>query len=327
MKNTLIIATVCIALGFAAAWITKPAPEQADSSVADGQRPSSRATATATTPDQSKSSRRSGAVIRNSMSTADIDPEMQKAMSEGQKRQTDMMKKRINDQFDTKIAAMVKELGLNAQQEKALREFYAEQLKKIDMSDIANADAVPEKIKEMAAALRGDGLNDFMKSHLTEDQLAGLDAYQERKKKNKIESTALKDLAKLQQNLDLSQEQKDDVYGILMEDAEKRMSEQSDADFVTRSVMSSFGMEMDLGDMDMGKLMQIGEGGGEVDQATMIQQMKEDREKQIDAKVERLAPVLNETQQAQYRKSLESQGGMLNMMLQGVGESSAEGNE
>jgi len=322
MKNTLIIAVAGIALGFAAGWLAKPSAEQTDSSVADSQRSSSRATTAASTSpkEKAKSSRRNGVTVVSGDSTDELDPETQKYISEGQKAQTDMIKKRFSDQFDMKIAAMVKELGLNAEQEKALREFYAEQLKKIDMADMASFATEPDKIKEMAAALRGDGLNDFMKSHLSEDQIEGLAAYQERKKKNKIESAALKDLAKLQTNLDLSQEQKDDVYGILMEDAEKRMTDQSDADFVTRSMMSSYGMEMDLGDMDMGNMMALAnpEAGGKVDQAAMIQKMKEDRQNRINAKVERLAPVLNETQQAQYRKSLESQGGMFNMMLQGV---------
>ncbi|BDS06432.1 hypothetical protein NT6N_14720 [Oceaniferula spumae] len=322
MKNTLLTATAGIALGFAAAWFIKPTTEQADASTAEAPRPASRASTVANTSpeEKSRSLTRSGVTIQSATSMDDLDPETKKAMAEGQQRQSEMMRKRFSDQFDMKIAAMVKDLGLNAEQEKALREFYAEQLKKIDLSDMASFGTDPDKMKEMAAAIRGDGLNDFMKSHLSEDQMEGLEAYQERKKKSKIESAALKDLAKLQQNLDLSQEQKDDVYGILMEDAEKRMDAQSDADYVARAMMSSYGMEMDLGDMDMGSVISLAspDNGGNIDQATVIQQMKENRQKQIDEKVQRLSPVLNETQQAQYRKSLENKGGMLNMMLQGV---------
>lgn len=251
-----------------------------------------------------------------------MDPETKKAIEESQRRQNEMMRKRYADKFDMRIAAMVKELGFNAAQEKALRSFFDEQLKKIDMSAMTaftgNSDS--DKVKEMAAALRGDGLNEFMKNHLSEDQMEGLEALQERKKNSKVESRALKDLAKLQQTLDLSDDQKDKVYNLLIEDAEKRLASQSDADFLTRSMMSSMGVEMDLGDMDMGSVMNLHAEGDDApkDRAALIQKMKDDRQKRIDDKVARLAPVLNETQQQQYRKSLENKGGMFQMMIQGA---------
>jgi hypothetical protein len=143
---------------------------------------------------------------------------------------------------------------------------------------------------------------------------------------SKIESRAMKDLAKLQQTLDLSEDQKQKVYDVLMEDAVKSLASQSDADFVTRSMMSSMGVEMDLGDMDMGSVMTLHTDSEDAptDRASMIKQMKENRQKKIDAKVERLAPVLDESQQQQYRKSLENKGGMFNMMIQGVEAGTSE---
>jgi len=250
----------------------------------------------------------------------EMDPETKKRIEESQSRQTEMVKKRLGDKFDMQITAMVKELGLNASQEKALRAFYAEQLEKVDFANGMSAMGDADKMKEMAAALRGDGLNDAMKNVLSADQMEGLEAMQERKQNSKIESRAMKDLAKLQQTLDLSEDQKQKVYDVLMEDAEKSLESQSDADYVTRSMMSSMGVKMDLGDMDMGSVMSLHTDGEDAptDRASMIKQMKENRQKKIDAKVERLAPVLDESQQQQYRKSLENKGGMFNMMLQGV---------
>ncbi len=40
--------------------------------------------------------------------------------------------------------------------------------------------------------------------------------------------------------------------------------------------------------------------------------------KKIDAKVERMAPVLSEPKLKQYRNYLESSGGLFNMMMQGM---------
>lgn len=319
MKNTLLIVVAGIGLGFAAGWLAKPTPETASRSVEDSARSSSRKMVSASPQSAAKTARRNRVVLGENAAD-DVDPELQKAIDETQSRQTKMMRKRFSDQFDLKIAAMIKELGLNAGQEQALRDFYAKQLEKIDISNMASIMTDPGKISEIAGAIRGDGLNDYMQAHLSGDQLDGLEAYQERKKKSQVESVALKDLAKLQQTLDLSLEQKDEVYGLLMEDAEKGLEEQSDADFVSRAMMSSYGVEMDLGDMDMGSMMELAnpQNAGDLNQASMIQQIKDKRQKQIDAKVERLAPVLNDNQQAQYRKSLESKGGMLNMMIQGI---------
>ena len=331
MKNTTIIIALCLVIGFAAGWLAKPAKETSsdDNTQTAAARPASRSTSSSSAPSksssdphQSRPAQRSGVTVKRISSDDDMDPETKKAIEESQRRQNEMMRKRYADKFDMRIAAMVKELGLNAAQEKALRSFFDEQLKKIDMSAMTaftgNSDS--DKVKEMAAALRGDGLNEFMKNHLSEDQMEGLEALQERKKNSKVESRALKDLAKLQQTLDLSDDQKDKVYNLLIEDAEKRLASQSDADFLTRSMMSSMGVEMDLGDMDMGSVMNLHAEGDDApkDRAALIQKMKDDRQKRIDDKVARLAPVLNETQQQQYRKSLENKGGMFQMMIQGA---------
>ncbi len=258
----------------------------------------------------------------------DMDPETKKKTEGSQFAQIDMVKKRLAGQFDMKIAAMVKELGLNASQEKSLRAFYAEQLEKVDFAEGMSGMGDPEKMKEMAAALRGDGLSDAMQNILSDDQMEGFEVMQERKKNSKIESRAMKDLSKLQQTLDLTDDQKDKVYGVLIEDAEKSIESQSDADYVARAIMSSMGVEMDLGDMDMGSIMSFGidDETNPTDRAAAIQKMKEYHQNRIDSKVERLSSVLDETQQQQYRKSLENKGGMFNMMMQGLeaGGSKAE---
>jgi hypothetical protein len=332
MKNTLIIALVSISLGFAAGWLAKPetaASEDTETAARTTSRKAKPSSSQGSSDsDKAKSTRRSGVTVRSMSSDEEMDPEMKKRIEESQRKQTDMVKKRLGDKFDMQITAMVKELGLNASQEKSLRAFYAAQLEKVDFSDGMSAMGDPDKMKEMAAALRGDGLNDAMKNVLSEDQMEGLEAMQERKQNSKIESRAMKDLAKLQQTLDLSEDQKQKVYDVLMEDAEKSLESQSDADFVTRLMMSSMGVEMDLGDMDMGSVMTLHTDSEDAptDRASMIKQMKESRQKKIDTKVERLSPVLDESQQEQYRKSLENKGGMFNMMLQGVeaGESEVE---
>ncbi len=137
MKTTSIIAILCLAIGFASGWLLKPNENGLETAKSSNERPTSRATSTSST--RGSSDRDSRPASRTSVTatrTEDIESEVQKSIDESQKTQSDMMRKRVSDRFDMQIAAMVKKLGLNADQEKSLRAFYATQLAKIDLSVI-----------------------------------------------------------------------------------------------------------------------------------------------------------------------------------------------
>ncbi|MEJ6779264.1 MAG: hypothetical protein QNK86_07285, partial [Akkermansiaceae bacterium] len=131
MKNTLIIALVAIGLGFAVGWLAKPETaasedtETAPRTTSRKDKPSgSQRSSDSDNAKPTRSPRRSGVTTRI-INPEEMDPETKKRIEESQSRQTEMMKKRLGDKFDMQITAMVKELGLNAYQEKALRAFYA----------------------------------------------------------------------------------------------------------------------------------------------------------------------------------------------------------
>lgn len=229
-----------------------------------------------------------------------------------------MVRKKMQKQYDLRIAKMVRELGLNPEQEKALRAFYNQQLDKITALDPEQILNDPEGVKDLAASMRGDGVNDFMKDKLSDEQKEALVAMQKRQHKNKVEGRAMKTLAKLQQSLDLTEKQEEDAYAILSKDAEKQVAAQSDEDYIMRSYMETMGMGFDLGDDDLGGIFKVQQasrdGGNPMD---IIEQLKKDRKAEVDRKVELMAPVLNEGQLKQYRGQLENQGGIFDMMLQG----------
>lgn len=231
-----------------------------------------------------------------------------------------MMRNQLKKKFDMRIDSMIAELGLDADQEKALRAYFDKQLDILSSTDPQKMMSDPDSMAKLAAAMRGDDLAEAMSEHLTDEQKEGLEAMQLRKKKNKIDGIAMKDLSKIQQALDLTDEQRDEVYNILIEDAETKLENESDANVVMNGMMSSMGIDMDMGDMDMGAMMQLdpSQNNTPADQSSIIAQMKEQRARQIDAKVERMAPALNETQLRQYRNHLENKGGMFNMMIQGM---------
>lgn len=327
MKSNFIIAAICITLGFSAAWMFKPDAAETETNTANTKSSTERVSpvrksksSEAANSKEARGPRRSSVTVTRADSMDDLDPEMKAAMEEGQAKQRKMMRDRMKGKFDLQIASMVEELGLNADQEKELRAYFDKQLDIMTISDPMEAISNPEKMKEIAAAIRGEGMQEHMKEFLSEEQIEALDAREKRQRKNKIEGVALKDLSKIQQSLDLSDDQRDEVYNILVEEAEQKLDNKSDANVIMDGMMQNMGIDMDMGDIDMGSLMQLdpSQGGGEVDRATVIKKMKEDRARKIDAKVERLAPVLNEAQQKQYRNQLENKNGMFNMMMQGM---------
>lgn len=322
MKPTIPLLFTAIAMGFAAGWLAKPAvpastaattPEHARSSTRSESRP------TAEVADKQRSSSRTSVKVAGGKAADEMDPEMKKAMEDAERKQKEMVRKKLKKQNDLRIAAMVRELGLNPEQEKSLRAFYDQQLEQIMSVDTEKIVSDPDAIKSLAAAMRGDGLNDYMKDKLDVDQQEALVAMQERQHKNKIEGRAMKTLAKLQQSLDLTKEQENEAYAILSKDAESQLEAQTDEDFVMRGYMETMGMGSMMGDDDLGsmiKFQQAMQDGG--DPKDIIKQVKESRQAEVERKVELMSPVLNDGQLKQYRGQLENQSGIFDMMIQGM---------
>lgn len=327
MNKLLNVALVCLPIGFASGWLAKPSndskivkstPIAASVQESEPKKKLPRPGSLSPSQKARKQPTMGSSFTINGDSADELSPEMKKMVEDAKNSQMDMMSKSVAGKFDLRIASMVAKLGLDAAQESALRAFFDGQLKKIDPS-LMMAGGSPEKYAEMAAALRGDGLKEFMADQLDEKQLEEFDALEKRKHENKVESAALKNLAKLQQTLDLSDSQKDEIFGLYVENAKQKLDNQSDSSFVSEAMMSSMGVSMDLEEMGLESVMEMPEmTGGEMDQATMMQFMKDSRQKKIDQKVKKLSPILNENQLSQYRKSLENKGSAMNMIIQNV---------
>lgn len=243
-----------------------------------------------------------------------ISPEMKQMIADAQSQQEKMMLKQLTNQFDIHIATLTEELGLDENQEDALRSYFQNLVEKSGSNPMANREATAA----LAAALRGEGLIEHMSSHLNAQQLEKIEEIQQRKKSNQIESEALKNLSKLQQSLNLTEDQKDQIYDLLLEDAEQHIDSESDAELLTNTMMSGMGIELDLESMGFSELFNMSNTPNPTitDQASIIKRMAEARQNSIDRKVERLSSILSENQQEKYRQSLEAKGNTNNSMIQ-----------
>ncbi|MGB0993427.1 MAG: hypothetical protein ACPG32_13285 [Akkermansiaceae bacterium] len=325
MKPIVPITLVAIGLGFAAGWFANqnnsPATAEAESNSPAVESSSRKGNRTSSATSSSAETRANRKKPSKPEVAESIVPGMQlseEQMEKMQKRQQEMMRKIYGKKHEARIKKLVAALGLNADQEKQLRAYFAKKTEA--MAGMVGGDGTTD-----LSATKGDGLDGALASILSDEQKQAYDELVKRERKSKIESRALSKLANIQRKLDLTDEQKDGVYQILLEDAAKQVDRREN-DLVS-SITSAFGVDLGGGDLDAAMVVPDGiegaDGEGQPDRASIMKRLKEAQQKRIDAQVERLAPVLSEQQQKQYRESLEGQGSLIDGLLQ---SSSEDGN-
>lgn len=194
--------------------------------------------------------------------------------------------KRQNAKFEARLAKLAKELDLSPEQ--------IAQLRKVWEDEVATLGEGPEAFMEMQklnALLTGNGLDEDLANILSEDQGEQYEELKEQEFANKVESTALKNLAKLS-FLNLRDEQKDAVMGILYEQAEASAKTESPLDAMVGAISTMGGGLSDSmgGSGDAASLIELsGISSGGLSN---------------EEKIESLAPVLDPEQLEEYRTSL-----------------------
>lgn len=316
MKTTVLIAT-CTAIGVAAGWFLKPENEAAPSETAT-PTVSSRAKSSTNTEKTTRNDRSVVSSRRNGQSDSDnTDARATRALSSGKQYQERFMKmlaKRQNAKIDARIAKLVAQLNLTPEQEAALRKALEEK-----NSSSTSGEFSPFS---MAGQTGDASVDEALKDILTDEQKEEHVDLKERELANKVESRALKQLAKLS-DLDMTQEQKDAVYDILYQQAEKTTGEASPMHDSISAITSGLGVDIDPDDLGLGfsvgaEMYQSAREGEQDKPQDMSALIKERQQKVIDEKVQALSPVLNDSQLEQYRSSLElKSSGLFGSFLQG----------
>ncbi len=325
MKNTIILSLVCLGLGFAAGWVAKPAPDFSTAAAPDttpakseSRRSTNPPASSATESDRKKTSLNSF-VIGGDDQIKEFDAETRQAMANSQKQWGEMFKKRQMDKIDARIAKLTTELNLTPAQQAELRKLL--ETKSKGMESMLSGTGDMSKVGDLASLMNG-GVDEALKGLLTPEQEEAHEALQKRELANKVEASALKNLAKLSY-LDLSQEQKDAAYDILYADAEKSAGKTSSQNAMVSAMTEGMGIELDMEDLGISGALEMENAGNSSERpnpADIMAKMKESQAKRVAEKVEALRPVLNETQLEAYRKNLESKsGGILGGMLGGFG--------
>ena len=311
MKNTVLVAVTGIALGFAIAWLVKPQEIVTTDTKASAamQAPASTETkesrittrATSTTPREESSAPKASSNVIESDS-----PEFMK-----------MIEKQQKAKFDARITRLVKELNLTPAQEAELRKLWKKKAEGI--AALIQGEEGMESAEEIASVMTGSGIEDTLEPLLTDEQKEALAELQQRELDNRVESRALKGLAKLS-FLDLRPEQKDAMMELLYEQAEEKEKSPGAESAVMGMVTGSLGLDIDIDDLGLEEIIgeQIEEGDEPANPADFMARLQENQQRRIDEKVAALEPVLDDDQLERYRESLESkQGGILGHFLGG----------
>ena len=320
MKNTVLVAIVGITLGFAVAWFVKPDSPGAAASPDTSPPSKVNAPGPSTAPKEPRVTTRSTIVKKRDSIEESDSPAVTTRVIDGTSSGFEkMMKKRQEKKFAARIARLVKELNLTPEQEKELR---AQWSKKTEgLAEMMRSGRGMENAGDIAKLMSGSGIEEILEPLLTDEQKDELAALQGREFDNRVESRALKGLAKLG-FLGLKSDQKDAVMDILYDQAEEQEKSGSAGGAMMSMITESLGIELDMEGLGLGSIRMIEEqikGGNEnVDQNDIMARMKESSQKQIDEKVEALEPVLDKDQLTRYRESLESKnGGILGGFLGG----------
>ncbi len=261
---------------------------------------------------------------------ADANPELDLEELEGQRDEfADSMKERQMERLTNKMAKWSAALGLDEDQQRQMIEMAEEQLSELEeiavsASESGDPSAISESAKRAMAIMSGRALEDSMGELLTSDQKVKYDDFSERQNQSRAEGRTLRQLASLQEDLMLTPEQRNDVYGVLYENSVTSVEDDSGVGSMIEAFASQSGMSIDPSLQGViSKIASEGlaglSNGQNMDRESITEMAESAAKESIEKQVEQLRPILSAGQLDLYRSQLESRVG--NLMKMGGGGS------
>ncbi|MGY8657939.1 MAG: hypothetical protein ACKVKH_04840 [Verrucomicrobiales bacterium] len=242
---------------------------------------------------------------------------------------SDSMKERQMERLTNKMAQWGAALGLDEDQQKQMVEIADQQLSELEeiavsASESGDPAAISESAKRAMAIMSGRALEDSMGELLTPEQQEKHEEFGERQNQSRAEGRTLRQLASLQEDLMLTPEQRNDVYGVLYENSVASVQDDSGISSMIESFASQSGMSIDpslqgvISKIASEGLAGLASGQG-MDRESLTEMAEGAASESIAKQVEQLRPILSAGQLDLYRSQLESRVGNL-MKLGDSGE-------
>lgn len=256
---------------------------------------------------------------------ADANPEIDLAELEGRRDEfRGAMRERQMERLTSKMAKWSAALGLEKGQQEKLLEIADGQFDELETlavnAESGDPAAISESAKRAMAIMSGRALEESMAGLLTPAQKETYEEFGQKQNQSRAEARTLRQLAGLQEDLMLTPEQRNDVYGVLYENSLSEVQGNSDVSSVIESFASQAGVTIDPSLQGViSKLADRGlEGlasGQELDRESLEEFAEGAVSDSVEQQVEQLRPVLTEGQLQLYRSQLEGRIG--NLMQRG----------
>ena len=219
------------------------------------------------------------------------------------------------DRLTNKVAKWSAALGLDQEAQEKLLEIADTQFDELEAlgKDAEGGDpsTISESAKRAMAIMSGRALEESMVETLTPEQKEKYEQFGNRQAQSRAEASTLRQLASLQEELMLTPEQRNNVYGIILEDSLEQAEASSDVNSMIDQFASQSGVSLDPSLKNMiSSLANRGleelASGNEFNGDSVRELAETAMNDSITQQVERLAPVLTEAQLELYRSQLES---------------------
>lgn len=251
----------------------------------------------------------------------------EKELDQRREELRETMKERQMERLTNKMAKWSAALGLDKGQQEKLLEIAGAQFDELEaLATAGEGDdpaAASEAAKRAMAIISGRALEEAMVEGLTPAQQESYKQFDTRQNASRAEARSLRQLATLQEDLMLTPQQRNDVYGILYEDSVKQVEGDSDVTSVIDEVASQAGVSLDpsmqgiIASLANRGLAEMA-SGRQLDEESIRTMAEETFSGSIDEQVGKLAPVLTEAQLELYRSQLEGRLSNITDMIEGA---------
>lgn len=331
MKSSPLIGLALLGIGIAVGWFSRGALEKTVATVVTGHvdTPQKVLQAEITADAEKETLPRGKSAIRETKSESAQGVEeikVSEVAGSHMRKMMESMAQRQRTRLDLHVDRLHASLSLSQDQRLKLTAWLDENTKSAGDYDMMAMSGDPKKAYEAQNAFSPEGLEEYLAGMLAPEQKGALAEFQQRDKQGKVDALALKNLSQIQKVVDFGDGQRDQVYQILSEAAERKLSEAPKTEKMMSFMHESMGIETDPYDLGVDTLMQSMMGDPETmdvnalkDTKAMVQNLRDELARRIDQKVELLQPVLNEKQLEQYRTELRTRGGgFVDQMIMGL---------
>ncbi len=242
----------------------------------------------------------------------------------------DAMKERQMERITNQMAKWSAALGLDEGQQEKLLDIANAQSEEMEALAAAaeggDPAAISESAKRAMAIMSGRALEESMADVLTPDQQEKYEAFGTRQNASRAEARTLRQLATLQEDLMLTPEQRNDVYGIVYENSLAQVEGDSDMTSMIEQFASEAGVSLDPSLQGMisslaNRGLEEMASGKEMNRDSIKEFAESAMSDSIAQQVDQLRPVLTEAQLDLYRSQLEGRiGGLMQRGLGGDSE-------